>query len=169
VSDPPRRSAAEEARALVASATAGTLATLSADGGPWASLVTYGTLPDGSPVLLLSALAEHGRNLQRDPRASLLVTQPGDRDGDPLDLGRVTLAGRAVRPQGALAAAARDAHVAAVPGAREYAEFGDFTLWVLQVERVRWVGGFGRMASCDGPAYAAVELAPRARGYGDRT
>ena len=93
----PRRSAAEEARTLVAANRVGSLATLSADGAPWASMVTYGALGDGSPVLCVSTLAEHGRNLHRDTRASLVVSADAG-DGDPLDVGRVTLAGRAVVP-----------------------------------------------------------------------
>ena len=86
------RTAAEEARTLVQHAALGGLATLSDDGSPWASLVTYGPLGDGSPVLLVSTYAEHGRNLVRDQRASLVVGE--DTAGDPLDAGRVTLAGR---------------------------------------------------------------------------
>jgi putative heme iron utilization protein len=154
-----RRTAAEEARTIVASTNQATLATLSADGHPWGSFVTFGTLPNGSPVLCLSTLAEHGRNLPADPRASLVVAAPpGDRD--PLDSGRVTLAGRAHVPEGAAADDARDAHLASVPGARAYMDFGDFTLWVLDVDRVRWVGGFGRMDSTDAASYAAAAPDP---------
>jgi putative heme iron utilization protein len=154
-----RRTAAEEARTLVAGARLGTLATLSEDGHPWASLVAYGALPDGSPVLCVSALAEHGRNLLRDPRASLVVAEP-DRGGDPLASGRVTLAGRVERPTGAAERRARAAHVAAIPQAEAYVGFGDFSLWVLGVERVRWVGGYGRMESVDAAAYARAEPDP---------
>ncbi|WP_205697236.1 HugZ family protein [Conexibacter sp. SYSU D00693] len=154
-----RRTAAEEARTLVAQATLGTLATLSDDGHPWGSMVAYGSLEDGSPVLCVSTLAEHGRNLLRDARASLVVTE-ADREGDPLDGGRVTLAGRAVRPEGERAAAARAAHVAAVPAAETYADFGDFALYVLEVDRVRWVGGFGRMDSATAEDYRAAEPDP---------
>jgi len=156
---PRRRSAAEEARTIVAGANQATLATLSADGHPWGSFVTYGTLRDGSPVLCLSTLAEHGRNLPADPRASLVVADRSA-DGDPLDSGRVTLAGRAYVPEGAELDDARAAHLAAVPGAALYMDFGDFTTWVLRVERVRWVGGFGRMASADAADYAAAEPDP---------
>ena len=149
------RAAAEHARALVASARAGALATLGADGDPWASLVAYAPLDDGRPVLLLSRLAEHGRNLERDPRASLLVTAaPGG--ADVLAAGRVTLAGVAERPAGDAAQTALARYAAAVPGARAYADFGDFTPWVLRVDRVRWVGGYGEMASATGAAYAAA-------------
>src|SRR6187551_1554065 len=79
---------AEAARTLLAQTRTATLASLSDDGTPWASLVMYGLLDDGTPALLVSTLAEHGRNLARDPRASLLVAAAGE--GDPLARGRVT-------------------------------------------------------------------------------
>jgi len=155
-----RRTAAEEARTLVAQCTTGTLSTISADGGPWASFVAYGQLPDGSPVLLVSTLAEHGRNLPRDGRASLCVVEPSGGE-DPLDSGRVTLAGVARRPEREEAAeAALSAFQMAVPMSRHYASFGDFSLWVLEVERVRWVGGYGRMDSATAAGYAAAEPDP---------
>ena len=65
-------SAAEEARTIAASTNTGTLATLTADGDPWASMITYGLL-GGSPVLCVSNLAEHGRNLAGDQRASISI------------------------------------------------------------------------------------------------
>jgi heme iron utilization protein len=154
-----RRSAAEEARTVVASTNAGALASLSDGCDPWSSLVVFGTLPDGAPVLLLSTMAEHGRNLRRDPRASLSIADPAAAD-DPLEGARVTLAGRVVQPSGARRRAALAAHVAAVPGAELYAEWEDFTLWVLEVERVRWVGGFARMDSVSAADYAAAEPDP---------
>ena len=57
-------------------------------------------------------------------------------------------------------AAARDAHLAAVAAARYYIDYSDFSLWVLRVQRVRWVGGYGRMDSATGEAYAAAEPDP---------
>jgi putative heme iron utilization protein len=153
------RTAAEEARTIVAGHSLGTLSTLTADGDPWGSLVTYGQLSDGSPVLLVSMLAEHGRNLRLDARASLVVAEGAD-GGDPLDCGRVTLAGRAERPEGEEADAARAAFLAAAGSARRYIDFGDFSLSVLRIERVRWVGGFGRMASAEADDYRAAEPDP---------
>jgi putative heme iron utilization protein len=47
-----------------------------------------------------------------------------------------------------------------VPASRFYLEFSDFTLWVLRVERVRWVGGYGRMDSATGEQYLAAEPDP---------
>jgi len=153
------RTPAEEARTLVAAHASGLLATLTSDGDPWGSLVAYGTLPDGAPVLHVSTLAEHGRNLRRDARASLVVAEAAGGE-DPLDTGRVTLAGRAEVPAGAEAAAARAAFLAAAESARHYVDFGDFTLYVLRVERVRWVGGYGRMDSVTPDDYRAAEPDP---------
>jgi putative heme iron utilization protein len=154
-----RLTPAEEARTLVSAANTGTLATLSDDGGPWASLVAYGVLDDGSPVLFVSRLAEHARNLDREPRASLVVTAAVPAE-DALAGGRVTLAGTAYRPDGELADVARDRYIAAVPTAKAYAGFRDFALWTLRVERVRWVGGYGRMGSATGEDYAAAAADP---------
>ena len=63
---------------LRASTNIGTLATLTAAGDPWASFVTYGLL-GGAPVLCVSRMAEHGRNLEDDPRASLAIVAPEHR------------------------------------------------------------------------------------------
>jgi putative heme iron utilization protein len=149
-----RPSAAEEARALAAATNTGTLATLTATGDPWASFVTYGLL-DGAPVLCLSALAEHGRNLAGDQRASIAIVAPSA-DPDPQAWARVTLAGVAERPAAGELAAARAAYVAAVPAAASYVDYSDFAFWVLRVHRVRWYGGYGRMDTATGEAYAAA-------------
>jgi heme iron utilization protein len=155
----PRLTAAEEARTLVAATSVAAMATLTAAGDPWAPLVTFGTLVDGAPVMCLSHLAEHGRNLAGDPRASLVITQP-DSPPDPLAAARVTLAGRAERPAGAESLAARAAHLGAVPTASTYVDFSDVSLWVVCVERVRWVGGYGRMDSASPTAYAVAAPDP---------
>ena len=154
-----RRTPAEEARTLVSLTSVATLATLSDDGTPWASLVGYAALEDGSPVLMVSTLAEHGRNLERDTRASLVVASPEQRK-DPLAAGRVTLAGRIVRPSGEAEERARAAYLARVPASSIYSEFGDFSLYVLEVDRVRWVGGYGRMDSADAESYANAQADP---------
>ncbi len=154
--DPTPGDSAAEARTLVATRRAAALATLSEDGGPWASSVLYGVLEDGSPVLYVSTLAEHGRNLARDRRASIVVAEEAG-DGDPLARGRVTLAGRVRSPAGeAEEAAARAAYLVAAPDAADFHGFGDFSFWILDVERVRWVGGYGRMETVEAVDYAAA-------------
>jgi len=158
VADPARPSAAEEARTLAASTNVATLASLTSDGDPWASFITYGLL-DGAPVLCVSRMAEHGRNLAHDPRASLAIVTP-DPPKDPLASTRITLAGVVERPVGDELAAAREAHLAAVPAAKIYIDFSDFSLWVLRVQRVRWVGGYGRMDSATAEDYNAATADP---------
>jgi putative heme iron utilization protein len=144
-------SAAERARTIAAAANSATLATLTADGDPWASFVAYGLL-EGAPVLCVSNLAEHGRNLAGDPRARLSIVAASS-DPDPLASSRITLAGAVVRPAAAERDAVAAAYPSAVSNARVYLDFGDFTLWVLRVERVRWVGGYGRMDSVTAEQY----------------
>ena len=155
----PRPTPAEAARTLLAQTRTAALASLSEDGTPWSSLVMYGLLDDGTPALLLSTLAEHGRNLARDPRASLMVAAP-QQTPDPLASGRVTLAGRVTRPTGEREAEAHAACLAAMTAAKVFAEFGDVSLWTLEIERVRWVGGYGTMGSADADAYAAAITDP---------
>ncbi|HYJ00119.1 MAG TPA: DUF2470 domain-containing protein [Thermoleophilaceae bacterium] len=165
VEQPRRPSAAEEARTLVANTTVGTLASLTSAGDPWASIVTYGQLEDGTPVLCVSRLALHGRNLAADRRASLAISATAEDSQDPSDVGRVTLAGEVEQPDGSELDAARAAYSAAVPSGEVFSEFGDFTFWLLRVHQVRWVGGFGRMANADPASYAAAApdpVAPRA-------
>ena len=86
-----RRSfSAEEARNLLRRARTGTLATFNADDGtPYASLVNLATDVRGCPLILVSTLAWHTRNLQADPRASVMVAEIPP-DGDALTGPRVT-------------------------------------------------------------------------------
>src|SRR5713101_1144658 len=83
---------AERARTLVTQISTGTLCTLAQEpkGYPYGSLVTV-AFDNGNPVFLISELAEHTKNLDRDPRASLMVAEGGT--ADPLANGRVTLLG----------------------------------------------------------------------------
>lgn len=163
IADATRPSAAEEARTIAAATNVGTLASLTKAGDPWASFVTYGLLATGpsggAPVLCVSHLAEHGRNLAADPRASLAVVAPGA-EADPLASPRITLAGIVEKPVGDELAAARDAHLAAVEAAKYYIDYSDFSVWVLRVRRVRWVGGYGRMDSTTAEQYAAASPDP---------
>jgi putative heme iron utilization protein len=112
-------------------------------------------------VLCVSHLAEHGRNLAADPRASLAVVAPHG-EADPLASPRITLAGVVETPVGEELEAARAAHVAAVPAAKFNIDYSDFTVWVLRVQRVRWVGGYGRMDSARADDYAVASADPLA-------
>lgn len=135
---------AERARTLVANTSTGTLCTLAVEpaGYPYGSFVTV-AFEKGNPIVLISALAEHTRNLEQDPRASLLVAESGA--ADPLANGRVTLVGPCTRVDGETGRA-RAAFLAAHPNSAYYADFRDFGFWQLQVESVRYIGGYGRMS-----------------------
>lgn len=151
--------AAEQARTLTACGSVATLATVGSDGAPWASYLAYALLDDGSPVLCVSTMAEHGRNLEVDQRASLCVLDQSPA-ADPVETARVTLAGVARRPSGPQEdAAARAAFLAAHPGT-DFMDFHGFSIWIVDVDRARWVGGFARMDSADGAAYGAAAPDP---------
>lgn len=110
-------------------------------GWPYASLVLIATAPDGSPLLLISRLAEHTKNLAAEPRLSLLLDGTAGHE-DPLTGPRLTLLGRA-----AVSEDPRDRarFLARHPGAALYADFGDFAVWRVTVERGHFVAGFGRI------------------------
>ena len=135
---------AERARTLVSQISTGTLCTLAIEpaGYPYGSFVTV-AFENGNPVFLISALAEHTKNLEQDPRASLLVAETGS--ADPLANGRVTMLGPCTRVEGD-GGSARAAFLAAHPNSRYYADFRDFRFWMLHVESVRYIGGYGRMS-----------------------
>jgi len=152
---------AERGRTLVASVGTGALSTLALQpaGSPYGSFVTYG-LEAGAPVFLISEMAEHTRNLRADPRASLLVVEPSE--GDPLARARITLVG-ACRPlEGEERSPALAALTAAHPGAARYADFGDFHVWRLSVEAIRYIGGYGRMSWIEVADWSRAEPDPLA-------
>ena len=154
---------AERARTLAAGVAVGSLSTLALDppGTPFGSVAPFGLDEDGTPVLCVSELAEHTKNLRADPKASLLVAEPpAGPDDDPLSRGRVTLLGHAEEVPDADRSAARDVHLAGNPYAATYVDFGDFSFWRLQVEAVRYVGGYGRMSWIDAAAWAAARPDP---------
>src|SRR5215207_2327165 len=139
-SQPPDFAPVATAKHLLRTIRAGALATLDAQGAfPFASLVTVATDLDGSPLLLISRLAAHTRNLEADPRASILLSQGGK--GDPLAHPRLTVMGRVERT-GEPRARAR--FLARHPKARLYADFADFSFWRLSIEGAYLNGGFAR-------------------------
>jgi len=154
---------AERARTLAAQLTRGTLCTVSHAGAqlpghPYGSLVTT-ALCDGAPVFLISGLAEHTKNLRGDGRASLLLSEGGA--DNPLALGRLTLLGTCREfesPPELVKQTYLDAH----PDAAYYLEYGDFKFWQLEVEAVRYIGGFGRMSWVGADEWRAAQPDPLA-------
>jgi hypothetical protein len=110
-------------------------------GAPYASLVLIAADLDACPLLLLSDLAQHSRNIAFDPRISLLIDgTAGYRD--PLTGPRLTVIGqaRAVAEPRRLARFTAHHTTSAV-----YSGFADFRLYRVAVERGHLVAGFGRI------------------------
>jgi putative heme iron utilization protein len=138
---PPPESVAPDARRIMRLADKVALATLDRDSGaPFLSLTGVATLVDGTPVLLLSGLSRHTRNLRADARASLLFDGTGDH-ANPLTEARVTVSGR-IRPCAGDVETAAKRFLARHPKAF-YAGFGDFGFHQLDIEDAHYVGGFG--------------------------
>jgi putative heme iron utilization protein len=137
----------------------GVLATLSVrrDGWPFASVAAYALTEAGEPLLLLSDLAEHTRNLRADPRASLLVKDSAA-SADPQAGARVTLLG-SVEPT--TDASDLERYLARQHQAREYTAMADFKLYVLRLNEARVVSGFGDMGWLHGDSLHAA-LSPTA-------
>jgi putative heme iron utilization protein len=118
-----------------------TLATISRrhPGWPAASFAPFALDAGGNPVLLLSDIAEHTRNLESDDRACLFVHDAlGD---DVRATPRLALYGRARKLPAAEAALARERYLARHPAAAPLLDL-DFRLWKLEVTEAQWVGGF---------------------------
>jgi heme iron utilization protein len=150
------------ARRLMRALDRATLAT-SQDGWPYASLVLAAVDHDASPLLLLSELAEHSKNLKRDSRASLLFDGTAGRD-DPLTGPRVTVLGEAKPVDGARLLAR---FTARHPSAAGYASFADFHLYRLDIARAHLVAGFGRIHAIAAPALLAQAASALAAAEGD--
>src|SRR5256885_13852050 len=113
------------ARELAARAKHATLATvgLRPAGHPFASLVAVASDDEGRPLLLLSALAEHTKNLVACEKASLLVAESD------LTAARVTILGACSRADDA---AVRARYLEIHPDAAQWAEFKDFSFFRLE-------------------------------------
>jgi putative heme iron utilization protein len=147
---------AKTVRSLVDAATRAYLGSLAeralGTGGsetyPFVSLVLPARDGAGQPLLLLSDLSDHAKNLQRDPRASLLYDGTAGL-AEPLTGPRVTLIGRVVPADDA---ANRKLYLACQPSAQVYAGFGDFHLYRFEIQEALLVAGFGKIHRLPGSA-----------------
>lgn len=132
------------ARRLVRLARSGALASVDAGGHPLATLTLAATDSDGTPVLLVSRLSGHTKNLEHDPRSSLLISAGGK--GDPLAHPRLSLITRARFTARASeeGARVRRRFLAKHPKAALYADFGDFSFVALTILSASLNGGFGK-------------------------
>jgi heme iron utilization protein len=129
------------AKKLLREGRSGALATLMpGTGDPYCSLVNVATAADGAPLMMLSRLAIHTKNMLADHRVSLMLDER--KDGDPLQGTRVMLTGIAAATSDANA---RSAYLRRHLDAEHYAMFADFALYTVVLEKAHLVAGFGRI------------------------
>ena len=144
--------------ALLKENTTGTLATFSSKHAsfPFASVATFSVSPRGDLNFFFSSMARHSKNLRSNPNASLLVTAVALSNQDSaLASGRVTVIGQ-IKPidPADLESVART-YLTANPAAKQWATFGDFEFYKMDVVDVYVVAGFGAMGWVDQATLAA--------------
>jgi len=131
-------------RSLLRRSRQGALATLMAgNGDPYCSLVNVASHVDGAPILLISRLAVHTRNILADTRVSLMLDERAA--GDPLEGARIMLSGRAEEPDVADLDVVRGRYLRAHPSAQVFVDFKDFLFTVIRPTSTHLVAGFGRI------------------------
>ena len=131
------------AKSLLRRSRQGALATLMVGSGdPYCSLVNLASHPDGSPILLISGLAVHTRNILADGRVSLMLDERAA--GDPLEGARIMLSGRAEQA-GAETDLLRRRYLNAHPSAEAFVSFKDFSFFRIRPTGTHLVAGFGRI------------------------
>ena len=154
------------ARFLLRQARYGSLATVN-HGMPYASLVAMATDQQGQPLLLMSDLARHAKNLSQDSRSSILVTQQQPSvwqstktksdtpdktaQNEPLTQSRVTVSGHMALVDPVSRPQEQERFLARHPDAVHYAHFTDFKLYRLHVEDAHLVAGFGQIHDLNQP------------------
>jgi heme iron utilization protein len=129
------------AKKLLREGRSGALATLMpGSGDPYCSLVNVATAADGAPLLLISRLAIHTKNVLADPRVSLMIDER--KEGDPLQGARVMLMGTAAATEDP---DVRRRYLDRQPEAEMFAGFADFAFYKVALKAAHLVAGFGRI------------------------
>src|SRR5881409_2920524 len=132
------------ARSLLRRSRQGALATLMPENGdPYCSLVNVASHADGSPILLISRLALHTRNIVDDSRVSLMLDERAE--GDPLEGSRIMLAGRADEAGADDLPVLRRRYLNAHPSSKAFVNFNDFSFFRIRPSGAHLVAGFGRI------------------------
>jgi heme iron utilization protein len=130
-------------KSLLRRSRQGALATLMAGSGdPYCSLVNVASCSDGSPILLISRLAVHTRNLLADARVSLMLDERVE--GDPLEGSRIMLSGH-VEEVTSGEDIVRRRYLNAHPAAEAFVDFKDFSFFRIRPTGTHLVAGFGRI------------------------
>lgn len=129
----------------------GILSTLSkaCAGYPFGSVTPFVLDHQAQPVILVSRLAEHTKNMAADPRVSLLVHEPAP---DIQSGSRLTLVGDAAVV--ADCAGIKRRYLQFIPDAERLLALGDFSFYVITPRRLRFIGGFGDILWLSSEDYA---------------
>jgi putative heme iron utilization protein len=136
----------QAARHLFLQESFGVLSTISVDvpGYPFGSVTPYCADAHGRPMIYISYIAQHTKNIVADSRVSLTVFETNQASGDVQAHGRVTLIGDARLVDGDQTRV-RERYYRYVPDARQYEKTHDFAFFTLDLVRVRFIGGFGKI------------------------
>lgn len=143
--------AAFEARKFLRSTRSAVLSTHSArfEGYPFGSIAPFVLDQDGNPLVLISTIAEHTKNIKKDPHVSLIAFDPAAPD---MQAGaRLTLLGDAVvadKQDGDL----RARYLNYFPQAAQYFDMHDFLFHRIAIHQARYIGGFGNIHWIEGAA-----------------
>jgi len=116
---------------------------MASHGDPYCSLVNVASATDGAPILLISRLAVHTKNILADPRVSLMLDERVA--GDPLEGARIMIAGHAEEAVDGERAMLRARYLNAHPSAESFVDFKDFSFFRIQPSGAHLVAGFGRI------------------------
>jgi putative heme iron utilization protein len=136
------------ARELFLGKSFGVLSTISLDvpGYPFGSVAPYCVDENGQPIIYISMIAQHTRNIVSDPRVSLTVVEEDIDSDDVQARGRVTCIADAKHIDASDESAAAGArYFRYFPSSRQYEQTHDFTFFKLELVRIRFIGGFGQI------------------------
>lgn len=133
-----RLSPIEEIRTLLDRSVRGMLSTFAQkyEGYPSGSMVDFACDHDGSPILAISSLAVHTKDLLANPKCSLLVAKDPEDRTDIV----ITLHGDAISVSESNREAVHAAYLRRHPGAF-WVDFGDFQFIRIEPKVVRYVSG----------------------------
>src|SRR5258708_12833769 len=133
---------------LLREGRSGALATLMpGTGDPYCSLVNLATAADGAPLLLISRLAIHTKNVLADHRVSLMIDER--KEGDPLQGGRIMISGTAAVTDDPNA---RRRYLERQPEAQGFAAFADFSFYQMALNTLHLLPASGRLVHPNPPA-----------------
>ncbi|MFT5291630.1 MAG: putative heme iron utilization protein [Planctomycetota bacterium] len=137
-------------------ASSGILSTTSVvvEGYPFGSVVPYVTLDSGAPVIYISTISQHYKNLSADARTCLTVVEAVA--DDPQAGARISLLADAAPVSAEAVDAVGEAYFELFPASRQFAGTHGFQFWVLQPKRIRFIGGFGKIYWIEAEDWAAA-------------